>query len=114
MLTELICIEGTQAMKPKKLLLDDITIGKSFTRFEELLLITTKCWYKDPEERPQISEVEAMLKDFCCYPLLGEKYITKYIHPDESKYKGFNDADFDHQFDSGPEVLIHRLNYTLD
>merc|ERR1719193_717798 len=58
LLTEMKYIEGTQAIKPKKLLLDDITIGNSFTRLDELWFITSKCWYKNPWHRPQVWEVE--------------------------------------------------------
>ena len=84
MVTELVRIEGTQAMKPAKLLLDDITIGKSFTRLEELGKITTKCWSKNPEQRPQIWEVEGKLTDFCCSPLLDDKNKPKYVQLNES------------------------------
>jgi len=96
MLNELKCLEGTQALKPKKILLDDIIIGKSFTRLEELWYLMSKCWYKIPERRPQIWEVERVLKDLSLSPLARKENAVNYV-------------DFGkNYFDRGSEYLNER------
>ena len=72
-------IEGTKAIKPKCLLRDDIAIGNSFTREKELWFLMCRCWNKDPDERPQISDVFEEVNNLVRSPLCASKrdYVSE-------------------------------------
>jgi hypothetical protein len=100
-LTELVCLKGTQAVKPRKLLLDDIAIDDSFTRENRLWFLMSKCWYKNPLSRPQIWEVEEVLRDFCDNPLPQEEYyISNYVSSNENETEDSEKQSFDCKYDS--------------
>ena len=83
--SELKILEGTQAVIPKKLLLDDITIGKSFTRQIALWNLMLQCWNVKPEMRPQIWEVEHRVKELLLFPT-GCKPKNYYVKWEDDSY----------------------------
>merc|ERR1719245_905117 len=66
-------LKGTKAMIPKQLLRDDITIGRSFGRTDNLWSILSKCWRVNPKNRPQVWEVYDALVDLLKYPLVPKE-----------------------------------------
>lgn len=68
-------LKGTRAMIPKQLLRDDITIGKSFGRTNELWSVLSKCWRVNPKHRPQVWEVYDELADLLKHPLVAKEHV---------------------------------------
>jgi serine/threonine protein kinase len=86
---ELKSIGGTKALRPKKLVRDDITIGENFAREVELWGLMLRCWRLNPEDRPQIWEVKDRVQDLLTFPLVFNKancYIDRFAEQDKEEY----------------------------
>jgi len=95
-LTGLKRLEGTQAMIPIKLLREDISIDLSFTRENELWTMMRDCWYRIPENRPQVWEVYEKMKNFTQFPR-GDKNIDYVVDFDTSSE--FKEGLFDVKYE---------------
>jgi len=79
-------LTGTKSMIPKQLLRDDIKIGRSFARANELWNIMTQCWRKYPEDRLQVPEIHDKIADLIKYPLARQERIYYKAFEDEQAY----------------------------
>ena len=81
-LTEMKQLQGTNAIIPRTLLRDDITIGHSFEKLTELWAIMSRCWAVDPNKRTQVWEVYREITNLLNLPKSG------YIRSFEDKQDG--------------------------
>jgi len=70
--TGMMRVIGTRAMIPKRFLREDIYIGESFTRENELWTMMRAYWFKIPKDRPQVWEVYETVRDFVKFPRGGK------------------------------------------
>jgi len=101
-LTGMMRVTGTQAIIPKRLLREDISIRESFTRENELWSMMRACWFRFPKNRPQVWEIYEKIRDLVQFPR-GGKNSDYYVADFDSSYsyeKGLLVIKFSDEFKS--------------
>ena len=115
-LTSMERLQGTKAIKPKRLLRDDITIGASFKRGRELWFTMSKCFSVDPDKRPQVWEVREEINDLLKFPsCFGDRDYVKEDSYGSKTESSDNEHDDDlHGVLMTPFNTLHGLSDSSD